>query len=247
MAGYRIPGPQDEPDECIQDGTLALTLTPTPGPVCEMDSTDEDTTSAFPLKQQHKPQLGTCVFFFGGYKSSQDDMQLWLNSAQGQRSDVTFHAFPYPAHMSSIPPANVVDGFNSVVEQIQDTEAEKIFIVGHSSGCAIANGVARRLKDNQNIALVALDGFCPDAEQLKAPKTQVWGARNGDAKSLHFDDLEPRAKDRFHPFTAHRDCTNKVSLHFSLVNVAASDRNIKNFDDIKNGYKGCVANLCWLK
>jgi hypothetical protein len=30
------------------------------------------------------------------------------------------------------------------------------------------------------------------------------------------------------------------------VNTAANDTDLKDFDDIKNGYKGCVANLSWL-
>jgi acetyl esterase/lipase len=246
MAGSRIPGPQCDSDSSIDDGTLTRAKSPTPGPVCDANlESQADVSTSAPVCEQ-PPPLTTCVFFFGGFLSSQNDMNLWLRSAQEQRSDVTFHAFPYPPNTSSVPPGNVVDGFNSAIESIKKTAADKIFIVGHSSGCAIANGVARRLKDNGNIALVALDGFSPDAEQLKRPNTQVWAAESGAAKSLHFADLKPIAKDKFHIFPAKSDCTTKFALHFSLVNAAANDKDIKDAHDLKNGYKGCVANLSWL-
>jgi hypothetical protein len=34
------------------------------------------------------------VVFFGGFQSSQPDMDKWLDSARKQRSDVQFEAFP---------------------------------------------------------------------------------------------------------------------------------------------------------
>jgi len=240
MGGFRIPGPQCYPDPSIEDGTLALAKSPTPGPVCvtKLDSQSKDRD--LPATQQ------IYVFFFGGYKSSQPNVNDWSNSAQKQRSDVTFNAFPYPDDTPADPPDNVLDKFRSVIESIKNTKADKIFVVGHSSGCAIANGVARRLKDNDKIVLVALDGFLPDAKQLKRPSTQVWGAVSGNAKSFHYDDMKSGGKEKFHEFTANPDCTTKVALHFSLVNTAANDKDIKDFHDLKNGYKACVANLCWL-
>lgn len=36
------------------------------------------------------------VVFFGGFQSSQPDMDKWLDSARKQRGDVQFEAFPYP-------------------------------------------------------------------------------------------------------------------------------------------------------
>lgn len=240
MGGFRIPGPACYPDPSIEDGTLARSKAPTPGPLCvtKLQCEPED-MDLWPTQQIY-------VFFFGGYQSSQSDVDLWSQSARKQRSDVTFNAFPYPPDTPAEPPDNVLDKFRSAIESIKNTKADKIFVVGHSSGCAIANGVARRLKDNDKIALVALDGFLPDAKQLKRLSTQVWGAVSGNAKSLHHDGMKAGGKERFHEFTANPDCTTKVALHFSLVNTAANDRDIKNFHDIKNGYKACVANLCWL-
>jgi len=240
MGGFRIPGPQCYADPSIEDGTLARTKSPTPGPVC--------VTRLYcdPEDMELSATQAIYVFFFGGYQSSPSDVNLWSESARKQRPDVTFNAFPYPPDTPSEPPGNVLEKFRSAIESIKNTKADKIFVVGHSSGCAIANGVARRLSENDKIALVALDGFLPDAKQLKRPSTQVWGAVSGNAKSLHHDGMKSGGKERFHEFTANPDCTTKVALHFSLVNRAANDRDIKNFHDIKNGYKACVANLCWL-
>jgi hypothetical protein len=36
------------------------------------------------------------AIFFGGYRTSQPDMDLWLASARKQRDDVVFDACPYP-------------------------------------------------------------------------------------------------------------------------------------------------------
>jgi hypothetical protein len=39
--------------------------------------------------------------------------------------------------------------------------------------------------------------------------------------------------------------TQEWSLHYSLVNTAATDAITKN-NYRKKGYAGCIANLCWL-
>src|SRR5215469_11895779 len=78
----------------------------------------------------------------------------------------------------------------------------------------------------------------PSFEHAVASAAQVWsavGAHGG--QSLHYRSW---AK----PYTS-AQATQETSLHFSLVNTAATDAITgKNYK--KTGYAGCIANLCWL-
>lgn len=200
------------------------------------------------------------VVFFGGYLSNPSNMKVWLASARAQRSDVEFDAIPYPDGALSSS-AGALGGFNKgtqrtdLIASIESSDADLIYIVGHSSGCAIANSVDSSIRDHRKICLVALDGFAPGRQVLTSrPDTEVWSAYSGAVvpkrtdkngkKSLHFDDLTDALGARLNLFKARDDCTKKIALHFSLVNSAASDMRVK--EKITNGYTECKANLCWL-
>src|SRR5262249_29460559 len=153
----------------------------------------------------------------------------------------------------SSPDTSVVKGsrdngqFKKVVDAIQACTADKIYIVGHSSGCAIANAVdkdvTKGLKDPSKFVLVALDGFAPDDDQLARSSTQVWAAVNGVHQSLHDKDLKDLLGSRVQEYPAKKDCTTKWALHFSLVNANATDNLVQG---VATGYTNCEANLVWL-
>jgi hypothetical protein len=44
-------------------------------------------------------------------------------------------------------------------------------------------------------------------------------------------------------FKASADCSTRLSLHFSLVNLSSSDKLVQHIPD---GYKDCQANLPWM-
>ncbi len=196
--------------------------------------------------------MSVYVVFFGGWKASKIEMELWLASAKNVcGTDVEYDAFPYPDG-AGYRDTNAVDGFSKqfdgAIKKIEDSGADTIYIVGHSSGCAIANELNSRLKgDHSHITLVDLDGFAPSPDQIKKSSLQVWsaeGAKGG--KSLHHDDWGPYSS-QLKVYTA-ASATNKWSLHFSLVNTAATDAIKSSSDeDLKRGYAGCIANLCWLR
>jgi hypothetical protein len=197
--------------------------------------------------------MSTSVYFFGGYNSSQKDIDAWLGSAKQQASTVGFFGFPWPGGTPIDPEKAIVEGsknsgqFKFAVDTIQECSADKIYIIGHSSGCAIANEVDRGFKDNSKIVLVALDGFTPDANQRARSSTQVWAAKSGEGKavhkSLHYDYLQNVVGGSLQVYEARTDCTTKLALHFSLVNAAATDKDV---DTIPTGYVNCKANLAWL-
>lgn len=182
------------------------------------------------------------VVFFGGFQSSQPDIDKWLDSARKQRSDVQFEAFPFP----DIPKAgdkDAVNGFKhfaEVLKKIEDSHADKIYIVGHSSGCAIANHMNSLLKgDHKNITLVDLDGFSPSGGQIKKSTVEAWSAQGNGGRGHSVNWANGKKM-----YTA-ASATKPWSLHFSLVNTAATDT-ITQHNYKTKGYAGCIANLAWL-
>jgi hypothetical protein len=196
--------------------------------------------------------MSTSAFFFGGHQASQPDMDRWLSSARSQRPDIDFCAFPWTSGASS-PEDSVIKGswksgqFQTAIAAIKASKADTIYIVGHSSGCAIANEVDRNLLLRSEVVLVVLDGFAPSKEQLRLTSTQVWVAKSGEGKSmnksLHYDHLKLRVGARVQEYPARSDCTSLLALHFSLVNENATNEVV---DSIPHGYTHCRANLEWL-
>ena len=188
--------------------------------------------------------MSTAVFFFGGFEASQTDVDAWVRSAKQQKPNIDYSAFPWPQGASS-DDVGAVKGsknsgqFKSAVAAIEACSADLIYIVGHSSGCAIANAVDNGLKDHSKVVLVSLDGFTPDREQLKRSSTQVWGAMCDGVKSRNYHGgLGSRLK----VYLA-TDCKTEWALHFSLVNAAATDKLVPTR---QKGYFQCQANLVWL-
>lgn len=196
------------------------------------------------------------VVFFGGFGASKSDMERWRSSAKKQRDDVDFDAFPYLSAKAD--DVGAIAGFSKqfagVIKKIEASGADPTYIVGHSSGCAIANELDSRLKDHDHIALVALDGFAPSGDQVNRSGTQVWSAttpdydkvkKRGNA-SLNYERLLSRiGAGRLNVYKP-TGVTTTWALHFFMVNSAATDK-IKSTKDLNIGYAGCVANLGWLK
>jgi hypothetical protein len=203
------------------------------------------------VRRMRSHQMSRAVFFFGGWNAIQAHIDAWVRSAHQKQPGITFTGYPYPSgagwdYKSAINSSTKLRA--SAVTAIQACKADAIYIVGHSSGCAISNAVDKALKDTSKIHLVALDGFAPDEDQRKRPTTQVWAAWSGDAKSkinksLHYDDLEPLLKSSLQKYQALTECTTKLALHFSLVNAHATDTRVTS---IATGYTDCEANLAWL-
>jgi alpha-beta hydrolase superfamily lysophospholipase len=193
-------------------------------------------------------QMITCIFFFGGYQATITDMMKWQGSAATQTSDdVYVFTYAWPAGASAgarsaISKFNKAGTFDKAVSSITSSGADRIVIVGHSSGCAIANAVDHALADHDKVSLVALDGFAPDRAQLARPGTQVWAAECNGVESRNHASLKGVVGSRLKIYKA-TGCRSSWALHFSLVNAAASDASVKS---IATGYVNCRANLMWL-
>ncbi|MFO1327188.1 MAG: hypothetical protein U1F56_07505 [Rubrivivax sp.] len=191
--------------------------------------------------------MSTSVFYFGGYKASQTDMNLWLASARAQQPDVAFSAWPWPAgtrsdDVSAAAGARKAGIVKAALAAIGQSGADKVYIVGHSSGCAIANAVDDELKDHERVALVALDGFSPGRGQLARASTQVWAAECDGVVTANHPWLLKAVGSRLKVWQA-TDCKRAWALHFSVVNAASSDRTVTK---VEQGYANCRTNLMWL-
>jgi hypothetical protein len=175
------------------------------------------------------------IYFFGGYRSTHDDVMAWKNSLEAKLPGAKATAFHYPDGASAGDPLASWKASPDVAREIAG--AEQCVIVGHSSGCAIANDVATHVLrlGKSNFRLIALDGFCPDAELLALPGTACWSAECDGVRSLNYGALEQCG--RFHVYKA--PVTERWPLHFSLVNLKVDD----NYDSITDGYRRCDANL----
>jgi hypothetical protein len=179
----------------------------------------------------------TYVYFFGGYRSTVADVQSWGKSLEAKVPGATAIVFPYPPGASASDPLVEWGCSRDIAMQILARTNEPCIIVGHSSGCAIANDVANVALDlgAKNFKLIALDGFRPSQELLSLPGTTVWSAECNGARSLNYDDLSSCKQFRAY----HAEVTEQWPLHFSLVNVNVSDE----YGELEHGYRKCEANV----
>jgi hypothetical protein len=176
----------------------------------------------------------TKVLFFGGYLSTHDDVESWRKSLMSKVPGIEAIVFHYPEMTPAGKPLLRWQQTQWAAEQIAGPG--KCLIVGHSSGCLIANTVAAFAHSmGLSFKLIALDGFAPDDKLLALPETEVWGARCGKKQSLNYKDHADLSC--FKVYDA--KVTKQWPLHFSLINLNASDE----YDAITDGYHNCDANL----
>src|SRR6185295_4532731 len=96
--------------------------------------------------------MSAYVLFFGGYLATRTDINNWCASAAARKSDVTFDGYPWPAGAnwdseSAVSTFTKAGSLAQAIATIEECAHDLAYIVGHSSGCAIANAVDRGLKD----------------------------------------------------------------------------------------------------
>ena len=190
--------------------------------------------------------MSEAVFYFGGYLASQSDIDKWLRSARLQKPGVKFIGFPWPSDAPKSDGDIAVEILRkngklaSAIKDIEGTKADTIYIVGHSSGCAIANAVDAGVDSDNHIVLVALDGYRPSDSQVDRGDTQVWGAK---AQRRDITAL-PEPRQGRAGSIPRKTAKTKWALHFSLVNTNVKADLVNT--DIAKGYDDCQANLSFL-
>ena len=175
------------------------------------------------------------VHFFGGYRATNQNVLAWCNSLEKKQPHVIAIGWPYPIGSPAASPLKCWNCSESVAKLIK-VDVDECLIVGHSSGCAIANDVASKALalGAKNFKLIALDGFLPKPELLNLPGTMVWSAECNGVHSLKYKSNKDSG--RFHLYKA--NVTKKWPLHFILINVNVSD----DHSDITQGYRNCDVN-----
>jgi hypothetical protein len=179
--------------------------------------------------------MAITIFYFGGYRATSSDVAAWANSVQKQNPQLSVTAYPYPTGASAGDPLAEWTQSREVAAKV--AERAPAIIIGHSSGCAIANDVAEHALDlGAEFQLIALDGFCPSPRLLARSDTLCWSAKGPNGEhSLNYEALSGTRC--FHVYEA--KVAEPWPLHFSLVNLNVSD----DYDEIADGYRNCMANL----
>lgn len=117
-------------------------------------------------------------------------------------------------------------------------------IAGHSSGAAVAENVARKVKNHSRMHLVLLDGFGHAGIQEKV-RTTCWYASNGRAESLNASSMKgaclAKSAKRKHLAV---NSASAMSLHYSLVNL-----NVPSTLSGPHGayWNNCRPNTSWIE
>ena len=178
------------------------------------------------------------IVFFAGNGATISNVHDWANSAEEQNKDLEVKPYAWPTGASVFNPLSSFKGSPEIAKEINGFKDET-YIIGHSSGCAIANEVVSLITKGPLTHLICLDGFVPYAHQRELPTTQIWSAMHNGHLSRNFTAL--KGFKNFHVFDPPSGVTSEWGLHYSLVNL-----NTNNDTGIINGYKDCKANLCWL-
>lgn len=189
------------------------------------------------------------VIYFGGHASSPEQMANWTSAAQEHvefGKKFVFGAIAYPANTTYTASAAISAGrsvIERVAKEINDNPNRQYIIAGHSSGAALANSVAARVKNPSNVKLIALDGFRPSDDLQKRMATACWSSKGNGMFSLNYNTMKAGCRN-FHDINP-TDCATRMCLHFKLVNKNAS-RGLGG-DYRLRGYTNVEPNLAWLK
>jgi len=170
----------------------------------------------------------TQLFFFAGVDATHDDVASWKHSLERKRP-VKATVFHWHGELDAWD-----DG---ILDDISGTVVAGDSVVGHSSGCEIANEVAARVLDRglSDFRLIALDGYTPNEVMMEMPGTVRWSAENvkTGATSRNYIVSDPP-----HYRVYRANVTREWPLHFSLVNLSVNDE----YSTITDGYRNCDVN-----
>jgi pimeloyl-ACP methyl ester carboxylesterase len=177
-------------------------------------------------------------------------LESWVKLAEKEprfQGRATFSYAVYPSQSSDSASARR-DGaalISQWVDRIDQAPAGSQFILaGHSSGAAVADAVALKVKEKSRIKLIVLDGFLPDPTLLA--QAVCWSATDDGAGTLHsLNFATTKTCPNFHVLR-YGGCTNSMCLHFSLINAGARSAGITSSNFAATGYKDLSPTLAWV-
>ncbi len=210
------------------------------------------------------------VVFFGGYGTTDAQMKQWAHAAaevaygptekgaQGRfryADNFDFEAVTLPSGHSE-QAAVVADGeavINEWVAKIdRASRGTQFVLVGHSSGAAISNQIAKRIADKTKIKLVVLDGYVPHGLSTEV-SWYCWSAVATAAPSGEITSTAKTARNTATMMLCPNynqikvsGCTDSMCLHFGLVNLNAAKVGVNSQNFKTKGYEQIQPNLVWL-
>lgn len=199
------------------------------------------------------------VIFFGGYRSTQADMNAWASAARRNRGQTfDFLAIAYPANTSFVE-RDAVQANNVVIDamsgQIKSSPNRAFVVVGHSSGGGVAAAVVEQAGGGRkNVRLIILDDgirtFKPPPGFDPARQVECWSAVDGSVAALVRGPT--RASCKNYRELRSSSCRTPYCLHFALVNLnAPADLSrdtafVVSANGTTGGYRNLKVNLSWL-
>ena len=194
-------------------------------------------------------QEPTEVLFFGGYGSTESQMNCWKKGAEGKSGGgYRFRGFGYPVG-SGAGKASAVSGGSATLRklaaEINAHPGKRYVIAGHSSGAALSNRLAELVDDPKRIDLVNLDGFAPSAQlQKKVGSSVCWYAKGANGlMSRNAGSMKSNCK--VSKAVRNNNCTSAWCLHFGVINNKVPG-NLSGATFRSQGYRGCDSNTDWL-
>ncbi len=180
------------------------------------------------------------VIFFGGSGTSQSELALWKKSAQAAMGQFEYETVAFPGSNHKKPAALAAGAhiISQTAERLNQMQGRKVILVGHSSGGALAEAVALKIRDPKNFSLVNLDGFRIDKKLQERMHVTCWSGRNPatGGTSTNYSAMQSSCRN-FREYTMNSSsCRSEWCLHFSIVNRSAGPT---------GGYSAAV-NLAWL-
>jgi hypothetical protein len=186
------------------------------------------------------------VFYIAGFKSTPNEIQSWKK--QVQKNQIYNPHFSVEAfHLPSTQPSKeavLKEGkklVDLIVSEIDKSPSGSEFVLaGHSSGSALTNEIAKRVKTKSKIKLVVLDGFAP-TEVPQQVEVTCWSAMNPNTglKSMNTESMKSCSDYREIKSV---NCRTQQCLHFSIINSAVPP----GLSDLSRGYENLNPNLQWL-
>ncbi len=209
-----------------------------------------------------RPVQKPLVIFFGGYLSSQADMNAWVGAARRSTFGKTFdfQGIPYPANTSFIERDAVQANrlvIDALVGQIKASPDRTFIVAGHSSGGAPAAAVVEQAgSGRKNVRLVVLEdgvevGFKAPPGFDASRQIECWSAVNGPSLKSFTRDQTKRFCTVYHEVQA-ATCRTAYCLHFAIVNLGVPADLTQGTaflvapNGTTGGYQNLRINLSWL-
>ena len=215
----------------------------------------------------------TGILFFGGYRSTEADVESWANSATKQNSISQVHPFHYPENASAGDPlehlawANSAMKQNSIISQVHPFHYPENASAGDPLERWNSSDAFKAVHDLGQADQLIIVGHSSGCAYANFVAQKLIGQR--DFKLIALDGFVPNAELLKRPSTEVWSACNVnadvYSLNYWRCKSRAGDRfhiyeaNVErrwplhfslvneavsdNYADITEGYRGCVANL----